>query len=107
MTSGGDDAEKRHIVDGGRESAEAADRSQSLGAKTCTARLANDGGSEHMRPPQGDVKSRQGTKHEWRPEAPHVPGALCLAAYARFKPLRTNESQARTPTVWYLGYGDL
>ena len=40
-------------------------------------------------------------------EAPHVPGALCLAAYARFKPLRTNESQARTPTVWYLGYGDL
>ena len=67
MTSGLDDPEKRHIVDGGRESAEAADRSQSLGAKTYTARLANDGGSEQMRPPQGDVESRQGTKHEWRP----------------------------------------
>ena len=63
MTSGGDDPEERDIVDGGRESAEAADRSQSLGAKTSTARFTNDGGSEHMSPPQGDLESRQGTKH--------------------------------------------
>ena len=99
MTSGGDDPEKRHIVDGGRESAEAADRSQSLGAKPCTAGFANDGGSEHMCPPQRDVESRQGTMHECAAEAPHVPGALCLAACVLFKPARTNESQARTPTV--------
>jgi len=51
MTSGGDDPEERDVVDSRRESAEAADRSQSLGAKTSTARFANDGGSEHMRPP--------------------------------------------------------
>jgi hypothetical protein len=60
-----------------------------------------------MRPPQRDVDSRQGIRHEFAADAPHVPGALCLAVCARFKPSRMNESQGPNPDRIVPWYGDL